>query len=897
MKKFLLFLVVVCCQLANGFSLPCATAQTTAESPARSASGETTYDFARLRSFDDERWFFLALGSAFLAMALYVWVMYRRDGVELRPGVRYFLLLLRVAAFVLIFIFFLQPQRRNQRTVVHNSRVLILVDTSSSMARQDKDQADGATLTRMEPVVAALQDGTLLGGLREQHDLVVARFDREVKRIVSLSRIEKKIEQKEGDPATGGRETGGTDHLDAAADAAPRQGEKTDEPGSDTPGAADSDSPGDVASAAPTDADSNVDRGLAGVDWKKELFPRGAQTRIGDALRSLLRDQSGGPVAGVVVISDGAQNAGVDVDAAIELARESRIPIYTVGLGSDQKPRNVRLSDFTVPERAYPGDSFKIAGIIQAAGLTDRRVTVELFSRDASEKNSVGMLEDTKAMILPADGELREVSFEVSQEEPGRYTYEIRLSGVADDDNAEDNRKQAEVDIVARKTRVLLLASGATREYRFLRNQLYRDKDVVLDVLLQSARGPVSQDADELLDEFPDNKQDLFEYDCIVAFDPDWTQLDLEQIDLLERWVAEEAGGLIVIAGPIHTGNWTRRTDMAKILDLYPVQFERRLSLLEDDRYGSTTPRPIVFTPEGEEAQFLQIEDSPLASEAAWESFPGVFGYYAVKGPKPGATVYGNLGDPAQGLDSRGPVYLAGHYYGAGRVFYSGSGEMWRLRSLDEACFEKYYTKLIRHVSQGRLLRGSNNGVLLIERNRYQLGGTVVVRAQLSDEQHEPYAADSVAAAVTEPDGSTIPLMLKADPTRAGFFQGDFSANQPGPYQIDLATSESIDQPLSKRIEVTVPRLEGTHPQRNDSLLAGLATGTDGLYYLGLESALQGSESLPALASRLVSQAETTTLVGAPDKEFDKLLMQITLGAVCGLLCLEWLIRRLSKLA
>ena len=75
------------------------------------------------------------------------------------------------------------------------------------------------------------------------------------------------------------------------------------------------------------------------------------------------------------------------------------------------------------------------------------------------------------------------------------------------------------------------------------------------------------------------------------------------------------------------------------------------------------------------------------------------------------------------------PPYFVEQFYGSGRVFYMGSGEMWRLRRLDPAYFDQFYTKLIRHVSQGRLLRGSSRGVLLPGQDRYLLGNTVEVRA------------------------------------------------------------------------------------------------------------------------------------------------------------------------
>ena len=90
----------------------------------------------------------------------------------------------------------------------------------------------------------------------------------------------------------------------------------------------------------------------------------------------------------------------------------------------------------------------------------------------------------------------------------------------------------------------------------------------------------------------------------------------------------------------------------------------------------------------------------PAESRSLWSQFEGVFGCYAVKGPKPGARVLARYSDPDAGLSAERPVYLAEHFYGAGRVLYMGSSELWRLRSLSVEHFEALYTQLIRHVSQ-----------------------------------------------------------------------------------------------------------------------------------------------------------------------------------------------------
>ena len=819
---------------------------------------KTTYQLARLSEFDDARLFVLGLVAVVVVLLFVVWSIYRRDTAELRPWVAHLCLGLRIGAIALLVLFFLQPQRRTERKIVRNSRVLVLVDVSQSMGLQDGEAPDGTSApSRIEKVVSALRDGSFLNDVRKEHDVILIRFDRDTHRVISLAK------------------------LDGALPGA----------GSETP---------DDRSESAASANSTVTPSKEQQDdvWQKQFIPQGTETRIGDAIRSVIQDQQGGPVSAIVMVTDGAQNGGIAADTALKLARDAGIPIFTVGMGADRQPKNVRLSDFNGPPRAFPNDSFTLTGLIQAVGLKNRAVDVELYSRRATESAEAYALTDSQRLTLGAEGEMTPVTFELSADAPGRYTYELRIAQLAEDRNPTDNRQEVDVEIVTRKNRVLLWASGPSREYRFLRNQLRRDKDVVVDVLLQSAQGAISQDADELLSEFPRSKEDLFEYDCIVAFDPDWTALDAEQIELLEKWVADQAGGLILIAGPIHTGKWRRSSSLSTVLALYPVEFQRRFTTFSDADFGRSTAWPLAFTREGLEAEFLWLDDTAVASESIWDSFDGVYGYYAVKGAKPGATVYGRFGDSEAGIDDQGPVYFAGQFYGSGRVFYAGSGEMWRLRELDDAYFEQFYTKLIRHVSQGRLMRGSSRGSLLVERDRYLLGDTVVVRARLADELHEPLDVPGVSAQVVRPDSTTFALQLEPDAARKGMYRGQFTALQEGTFRVDLATPGVIDEPLSSRVQIKVPDLEREHARRNDPLLSKIAASTGGIYYVGIEAAMgTPSTSTRPILTHLVNREEITTLVGAPDRDFDRQVMRFMLWGICGLLCCEWLVRRLSKLA
>lgn len=814
------------------------------------AASRTYFEWGRVQSAGD--WFlpFLALA---VVIAYVIW-MYRRDSVELHPAVSVLLSTLRVLTFVGLLVIYLQPQWRTEKVSARNSRVLLAMDTSLSMGLIDESALGAAAASRQDEVIKALSQGELLQKLRQTHDVTVVRFDQQLERVATLPKL--------------------------TAKQAPSKGKSKQDVNSERP-----------------------------VDWSAVLAPRGTETRLGQSLRQAINDERLTPgLSGVVVFSDGGQNVGIEPSAAIELAKQIKVPIHAVGLGSDRQPVNVRISDLIAPTRAYPGDSYKVTGYIQAYGLGGQTVTVELLSRPLGNQadESASRLEETREITLGGDGEPLAVEFDLTPEEKGQRTLVLRVKPPADDRYAEDDHQEADIEIVDRKTRVLLFAGGPAREFQYLRNQLQREADITTDVVLQTAG-----------DDFPNSREQLYAYDCVVAFDPDWQALSAAQVDLLEKWVADQAGGLIVIAGPIFTDRWVQADTpaMDKVRDLYPVEFNNRFLSLEDARYGSTEPWPIDLTREGLESQFLWLDDAGPKSQQTWAAFRGVFGYYSVRGPKRAASVYGYYSDPrAAGADNQ-PVYFAGQFFGSGRVFYLGSAEMWRLRELDDGYFEKLYTQLLRHVSQGRLSRGSSRGVLLVERDRYFLGDMVAVRAQLTNAQLDPLEAAEVSMQVLAPDGGVRDLKLTADATRPGMYSGQFAVRQEGAYRLVLPVPQSESEELSRRIQVRVPDQERENPQRNDALLSEIANSTGGVYYVGTAAALgkpvarEGSElgsqrsevggqrpvqPAPAVWELLPDRTQISVLPEAPVPLWSNWW---TLGLISGCLCLEWLIRRLAKLA
>ncbi len=820
------------------------------------------------------------LVAAAVAVLLVAVLVYRRDAVELRPVTAAVLVALRVAALLGLFILFLQPQWRTEREVVHPSRAVVLVDTSLSMGLADVPPGDSrsGTATRAQQLAAALNRHGLVRQLRNTHEVFVLRFDEGVTPITSLARLPRDAES--GTPS------------DSASEP-PADGQAGQQPGAENSG----NSSGD-ADAPPARDD---------IDWQASLRPAGRETRLGQALQQVLAEQRNAPLAGIVLLTDGAQNAGPPAESALELAREAGVPIFPLGVGSPDRPVNVRVYELEAPERAHPGDPYSVTGLIQAQGLSGQAITAELYV-GAAGSDGKEELAGSQQVVLGRDGEMVPVKFQLTPSQTGRRRLSLRLRVPKSDPNPDDNRRDTEIEIVDRKLRVLLFAGGPSRDYQFLRTLLYRDPSTVVDIYLQTAEGNISQEADQILDHFPDTREALFAYDCIVALDPQWhtppearvAGLTPAQIDLLESWVAEQGGGLILVAGPVNAGQalggWIQDPAMAKVRALYPVDFPRSFTVLERNTYVSKDPWPLEFTREGREAEFLWLADTEAENERAWTSFPGVYACQPVRGPKAGATVYAYYSDPRASATGQRPVYFAGQFYGSGRVFYMGSGELWRLRRLDEGYFDRLYTRLIRHVSQGRLLRQSSRGTLLVDKDRYLFGGTAEIRAQLTNAQLQPLVAQSVALQVFQPDGKVQSVRLRADPSRPGLFAGQLTLLQEGDYRLELLIPDSDNERLTRRLQVRLPDLERENPQRNDPLLSRLAEASGGRYFRDLETALAPGTS-DSVAAQLRDCTRTSILTEARNEAWERFWRQVVMFGLCGVLCLEWLIRRLAKLA
>lgn len=795
--------------------------------------------------FPPEAWpdalLLVGFGVVFLVV---VWLLLR-DSARLGPLARSWLLLLRLLALAGLLVIAINPHRRTQEEAFRPSQVTLLVDTSTSMQQPATDPSAASDPSqkqlRWEAVRDLLADSPLIERLRQTHVVNVATFDSDLKS--NQFRI----------PKAGGDDRSAVE-------------------------------PNEAATANP--------------EWTSLLEPTGVSTRLGDSLDKLLAETRTETLAGVVVVSDGASNVGRDVSTANRRAQRNGVPLFAVGVGGTRPPVNLQVVRLIVPSDVQLGDAFELTALVQSQGLkawheqqgggASGAVTVQLLRK--TETDAEPVVVESQPLMLPEDGVPQEVVFSLASEATGEVEYTVQLEpdSAIPESRVDDNTARRTVNVFDRPTRLLVMAGGPMRDYRFAVNALNRHESMEVDVWLQSAPVGISQNAHDIRHEFPADREALFGYDVIVAFDVDWSQIPDEGRQMLASWIADEGGGLVLVAGDVFTPELAgSEEEFSDILKLYPVvleptrpQFDRR------DRWNQ--PWKLGFTPEGEAAEFLQIAEDAEGSRLAWDEFPGIYRAYPTNGRKGGATVYAFFTDPLSRTDAGQPVVMASQRYGQGITAYLGSPELWRLRALDEDYFDRFWIKTIRMVSEGRSKRGLQRGMLVLDGSDFGVGQTVPLRARVLSSSFEPLENDTLRLDVFDPRGRPIvpAPVLKQDRNRPSEFAGQLRVTMPGSYRLELPVPDS-NETVTGEITVTLPRMEMQMLRQDVSALEALVADTGGAY-LSIDEA---ADRLPDL---LINKGQTFVLDQQVSELWDRRWVMFLL---IGLLSLEWLSRKLMKLA
>lgn len=612
-----------------------------------------------------------------------------------------------------------------------------------------------------------------------------------------------------------------------------------------------------------------VNAATAGAYFQKLRYDQNL-TAVGDSLYEILNRKRGQSLAGVLVITDGANNTGsVPADAA-RLAKQDGVPLYLYGVGIT-RPRDLAVIEVNGPQLSLLKDRAVFTTRILATGLAGQSAHVTLFANGKKVADAT--------LKITRDGE-ESVSLDFVPDAVGEVALKVVVDPIAGESVAENNSATAGTRVVDQKIRVLYVEGAPRWDYRYLLALLQRDRRVEVSVVMVNGDPGLSALPDSVfLDAIPEDKNRLLSYDAILIGDVNPEVIGATRMSLLADWVEQKGGGLAFLAGPEFTPAAYARTPWEKLL---PVELEppSKASGYYQD------PVPLKLTPAGERSALLQLADDPKASQEIWAAFPGVTWTARVGRIRPAAQSL--LVDPNPDRATRsGPMpVLAIQPYGLGQVAYIGTDQTYHWRS---KVAERYHTRiwgqLLQALTAGRQQDGSQFVQIKTDRARYAVGDRVVITARAAGPDLVPLADPALPGTLaiqTAPGASPqlSELRLAALAGRPGEYRGEFIARVAGGY----AFTAVRDPAAIARFDVLEPRVEFAATALNEPLLRAMAAASGG-HFLREEDL----SKLPELVA--TGTADVPTF-----KPVNLALSPWLLGLLLLLAGAEWWIRRRSEL-
>lgn len=210
-----------------------------------------------------------------------------------------------------------------------------------------------------------------------------------------------------------------------------------------------------------------------------QLEPSGEHTDLGGVInRALQADRQQGQA--VVLLSDGIHNqsSSAKVFEAARAAKSMAVPIYTSSIGGEATVRDLAISVQSPQALAFIGQVTPINVAVAHKNLHGTRATVVL-------RNEKGEVARTQA-VLNKQG-ASEVHFEVFQDDPGLYRYEVEVEPFHGETSLFNNKAVYMLRVVDQPIRVLLLEGKPYWDLKFLMRTLAADASIEVDSIIKMA--------------------------------------------------------------------------------------------------------------------------------------------------------------------------------------------------------------------------------------------------------------------------------------------------------------------------------------------------------------------------------------------------------------------------
>lgn len=558
------------------------------------------------------------------------------------------------------------------------------------------------------------------------------------------------------------------------------------------------------------------------LDVVNELSFNGTRTHIGQALARAHDELSGVPLSGLVVVTDGADNAEDGLAESLLPIQAAGVPIFTVGLGREEFDRDIQLGRVETPRRVLKG-----ASLVTDLVVTHRGFQGETVSVQAEDE---GRIVGSEEVELAGDGEPQTVRMRFTAGEEGPRLFTFRVSLQPGEMVTQNNVRQSLVVVEDREEKLLYFEGEPRFEVKFLRRAVADDENLHVSILQRTAENKFMrldvEGPDDLVGGFPRTRAELFQYSGIILGSIEANYFTPDQLRMIADFVNHRGGGLLMLGS--HRSFGQGGYAGTPVADVLPVVLDEARGEGDEAFFVEVGVEP---TRAGTSHAATQIADTEEASAARWRELPPITIVNPITEVKPGATTL-LTSDGAGGTDEL--VVLAFQRYGAGKVlaFPVQDSWMWQMHAdiaVDDMTHETYWRRMLRWLVDGV----PDQVIVDLPQDRVQLDETATVLAAVGDANFEELNNSAVVASITHPDGEFTDLPMEWTAEKDGEYRTSFTPTAEGFYEVHveaMAGDEVIGDDTAY-IQVAPSDAEFYDSTMRSSLLERIAEETGGRFY------------------------------------------------------------------
>ncbi len=558
------------------------------------------------------------------------------------------------------------------------------------------------------------------------------------------------------------------------------------------------------------------------LDVVNELDYNGTRTNLGQALGRAHDELSGVPLSGLVVITDGADNAEDGLGESLLPIQAAGVPVFTVGLGREEFERDIQLGRVETPRRVLKGASLVTDLVVTHRGYRGETVTVQAEDE--------GRIVGSEEVELAGDGEPQTVRLRFTAGEEGPRLFTFRVSPQPGEMVTQNNIRDALVVVEDREEKLLYFEGEPRFEVKFLRRAVADDENLHVSILQRTAENKFMrldvEGPDDLVGGFPRTRAELYKYRGIILGSIEANYFTPDQLRMIADFVNHRGGGLLMLGSnrSFAQGGYAG----TPVADILPVVLDETRSDGDESFFVEVGVEP---TRAGAAHAATQIAETEDASAARWRELPPITIVNPITEVKPGATTL-LTSDTTNGDGEL--VVLAFQRYGAGKVlaFPVQDSWMWQMHAdiaVDDMTHETYWRRMLRWLVDGV----PDQVVVNLPQDRVQPEETVPLFAAVGDANFEELNNSSVVASVTDPNGEFTDLSMEWTAENDGEYRTSFTPTAEGFYEVhvEAMSGDEVIGEDTAYIQVSPSDAEFYDSTMRTPLLERVAEETGGRFY------------------------------------------------------------------